>query len=109
MEILTWEDVLDLIKRDEVKCSMSITEIEHWVIKNSYRCKKIHRQEDLDEDGLAETYIGDYTFIIVYTDGKLDAVIYAYEPMNPRIFVDTVLIPDDDDVKCYNKKLRIFG
>lgn len=29
--------------------------------------------------------------------------------MNPRVFIDTVVIPDDNDVRLYNKKLRIFG
>ena len=58
---------------------------------------------------MAETYVDDFTFIIVYDEDILSAVIYAYEPMNPRIFGDIVIIPDDDDVRCYNKKLQIFG
>jgi hypothetical protein len=108
MKILTWKEALLLIKEDKVKCSMEFSEIENWIIKHKHLDRAIHT-DDLGDDGLVETYVSDYSFIVVYTDGNLDAIIYAYEPMNPRIFVDTVLIPDNNDVRCYNKKLRIFG
>lgn len=56
MDILKWGEVLPLIKDGEVKCCMSYSEIESWIVKHNYLDKVIHTEDDLDDNGLAETY-----------------------------------------------------
>ncbi len=101
---LTYSELLDILKREEVKfINSSFEDIkENILYMREFNLK--HGNKDIFDSPVDEEngmyYINEYGIFLE----KEKVVIGEYEMSNPFIFGDVVVVPGRDSITCYNLK-----